>query len=218
MTDRPDTYRQSAPPFPDYRGNIEDWAREIKQHCEMFERDYFENHRRVVGVWDDLRFPAEELGRPASNSAQLNDAYFSGQVLDFTSGNKDQTVQFNAQMPHGWQEETDVDLHLHATGSADVTGTVQWVGTYTWASIDASIETETEFSATSDISVGNDWHMLMDLADLTAPDKYFSSMIIMSVTRQATSDSDTYAGDVHLMEVDIHYINDTIGSREEKSK
>lgn len=218
MTDRPDTYRQTQAAVPQYRGDLENYAREMSQHLERFESDYFENHRRVVGVWDDLRFPASQLGRPASNSAQLNDSYFSGQVLDFTSGNKDQTVQFNAQMPHSWQEETDVDLHLHTTGSLDATGTVQWVGTYTWASIDASFATEIDFSVTQDVSVGDDWHMFADLVDITGDDQFFSSMLIMSVTRQGTSASDTYGGDIHLLEADLHYISDTVGSREELAK
>jgi hypothetical protein len=218
MTDRPDIYRQTHGPAPEYRGDLNQWARDLQRHTELFEADYFENHRRVVGVWDDLRFPANTIARPVANAAQVNDSYFSGQVLDFTSGNKDQSVQLSAQLPHGWQEETDVCFHVHITGSSDTTGTVQWSFTYTWSNIDGSVATESDVSVTTDITKGNDFHILADIADLSATDKTISSILLCSMTRMGTQAGDTYAGDIHLMEADFHWINDTAGSREELLK
>jgi hypothetical protein len=218
MTDRPDIYRQTQMPVPEYRGDANSYSRDLKQHLERFESDYFENHRRVVEVWDDLRFPAQGLAKPTSGSAQVNDSYFGGQVVDFTSGAKDQVVQFNAQLPHSWKEESDIEFHLHVAGETDTTGTVQWGFTYAWSNIDSSIATELDISTASDITVGNDHHMLIDIGDITSNGKHISSMLICSLTRMGTQASDTYAGDIHLMEADFHYQKDTNGSREEASK
>jgi hypothetical protein len=218
MTDRPDIYRQTHAPVPIFRGDMEQYSREMAQHLERFEADYFENHRRVVGVWDDLRFPAQGLARPTANAAQVNDSYFGGQVLDFTSGNKVQTAQFNAQMPHGWQEESDLEFHLHITGSSDTTGTVQWGFTYAWANMDASFVTELDISTTTDISVGDDHHIYAEIGDMSATGKQLSSMLICSLSRMGTQVGDTYGGDIHLIEADFHYISDTVGSREENVK
>lgn len=216
MTD--DIYRQTWTPIPQYQGDMGQYSRDLANHLERFEGDYFENHRRVVEVWDDLRFPANSLSRPAANAAQVNDSYFGGQVLDFTFGNKVQTAQFNAQMSHAWKEESDIEFHLHLTGSADVTGTTQWSFTYAWANMDASFAVELDISQTIDISVGDDFHISGEIGDITAPTKQISSMLVCSLSRMGTQGGDTYAGDVHLLEADFHYQKDTNGSREEHAK
>ena len=72
-----------------------------------------------------------------------------------------------------------------------------------------------------DYTIGVDAHLNEEkgeIAEISGVGKEMSSMLLCSLQRNASQASDTYNGDIHLLEADFHYEKDTIGSREENIK
>ena len=179
------------------------------------------------GYWDDLRFPATAvrgvLGKPPTETV-----YRGGIVLAFSSSS-DNTVAFNAQMPHGYMTDVGIDFHIHyalpTSGGGAGAENIKWDLTYAWADINGAIPTETTLSATVDVQnqlAG--YHYLFDIGEvLTAnrgvamPLGGVSSMLICSLTRDVGVAND-YSGNAYFMEGDFHYRFDAPGSREEYLK
>lgn len=59
---------------------------------------------------------------------------------------------------------------------------------------------------------------VIDFSDLQMPGKNLSSIILWRISRIGGSGSDTYPQDARLLEFDIHYQIDSLGSNEEYEK
>jgi len=167
--------------------------------------------------WDDLRFPASVLRLPGSSPPTATD-YVGSQVLAFPT-NADATIHFLVQMPHSWIEGTDITPHIHYALSADGTDpdSVRWVFTYSWADIDEAIEEPTSANVTDIVtSLVDSTHYLLDLGTLDGDGKTISSILLCSLTRDISEDD--YGGSIYLLEIDIHYLTDGKGSRQELVK
>lgn len=178
------------------------------------------------GYWDDLRFPISSvrgvIGKPPTETA-----YRGGLVLAFSSSS-DNAIAFNAQMPHGYDELSEPELHIHFTlptaGAGAGAENIKFDLTYSWADIGAAWPTETTLSATLDVqNMAADTHYLMDIGTLLISNRAInggtgvSSMIICSLTRDVSVAND-YASSVYMAETDFHLLSNAPGSREEYLK
>lgn len=168
--------------------------------------------------WDDLRFPVSTLRLPASNPPTATN-YLGSQVLAFPT-NADASIYFIVQMPHSWITGTDIDPHIHYTLSTNGTNpdSVRWVFTYSWVGINGQFPTQTTVNKTDIVTSKVDsTHYLLDLGSIDASGiTGVSSMIICSLTRDVSEDD--YGGSIYLLEIDIHYLSDAKGSRQEYIK
>jgi hypothetical protein len=172
-------------------------------------------------VWDDLRFPVGSV-RLVGAFPPTETPYKGGIVIAFDSGPNDESIQFNAQLPHSWKEGGEVHFHLHwlipVAGAGGGAENVKWDFTYSWANIDAAFPVESSATVTVDVqNLAADTHTLTEVVELDATGKTLSSMLICSLTRDVGVAND-YANDAYFLEADFHYEIDTMGSRQELIK
>jgi len=184
-----------------------------------------ERFQQYSYYWDDLRFPANAL-RVGTAQPATEQAYKGGIVLSFAS-NQDNSVSFNAQMPHGLVMGLDLDFHVHITlptsGAGAGAENVKFDMTYSWAGIGGSFPAETTLTATRDVQNDSaDDHIFMDLGQVLysnrgAGSDGVSDMLICSLTRDVSVAND-YSSAVYLIEADFHIQINAPGSREETKK
>ena len=166
--------------------------------------------------WDDLRFPASSIRLPGANAPTVT-AYKGGQVLAFVD-NADNFVYFMAQLPHTWEEGTDIDIHLHWTpqvaGGGVGAENVKWDLTHSWANEQGIFPVETAITVTRDVQDDLiDTHLVTSFATISGTGKTFSSMLILSLKRD-TGVANNYGSDAFLVEIDIHYKRNRLGTYE----
>lgn len=167
--------------------------------------------------WDDLQVAIGAVG--FGSSAPSWTAYKGGEVLAFNPS-QNNSITFTAQIPHSYEEGTDLDFHLHLVHPTNPTGEGQkskWTLTYSWAKFDEAFPSETTLTKEIDASMA-DLHKYEDVAELDGTGKTISSILICSLTRNGTDAADTYTDDVYLVALDFHFKKDSNGSTTERSK
>ncbi len=164
--------------------------------------------------WDDLRFPVGAIKLGAANPPD-EQAYKGGLVLSYPS-NANRIAYVTAQMPHPWVEGSDVELHIHwvipTSGAGGGAENVKWDFTYSWANQEAAFPAETSISVTIDVqNQVADVHTRTDMIIATGTDKTFSSVLIISIERDVSVAND-YADKAYLVEFDIHYKKNRLGT------
>lgn len=164
--------------------------------------------------WEDLRFPVSgiRLGGAAPPTFQ---AYRGGAVLSFSSS-VNQYVYVTAQMPHSRTDDSEIIPHIHWTipvkGGEGAAENVKWDLTYSWANIGDTFPVQSSDSETRNVaSDAANEHLLTAWDDIDGTDKELSSMLIMSIMRDTTVVGD-YADVALMLEFDIHYKQDKLGS------
>lgn len=165
--------------------------------------------------WDDLRFPASSV-RLGGDAPATTQAYKDGIVLAFAS-TPNQFIYVIAQMPHRWETGTDIEAHLHwtipTTGSGVGAENVKWDLTYSWSNIGAAIPNSSADTVTRDVqAITADTHMLDTFGMITGTGKTKSSCLIISLKRD-TAVANGYADAVYLIEFDIHFKSNRMGSQ-----
>ncbi|MDD5530889.1 MAG: hypothetical protein PHX21_12800 [bacterium] len=125
---------------------------------------------------------------------------------------------FAIQMPHSYAESTSIYPHVHWAGALTDTGKIKWQIEYTWASIESNFVAPSTISAIDTMDVIWKHEVCYFPAITGSNNKTISSMIMCRIFRNPADASDTYQGDAALLEVDFHFIQNTMGSRTEKVK
>lgn len=167
-------------------------------------------------VFDDLRVSINATKSPAVNAPTWT-AYKSGEILAFADeAVNEEYVTFTVQMPHGWKEGSDITPHVHWVPSTDDAADlyVKWGLTYSWANINDDFPAESTVYGTSEaINNEADKHVMTNMTAISGTGKTISSMLICKLFRNSSDAADTYDHDAYLLEFDIHYEIDTMGSR-----
>lgn len=170
--------------------------------------------------WDDLTFSVAGLGRagiidptesftggPAGKARTIS---FSGTVL--------QELYGDAQMPHSWKTNTAIRPHFHSRPSTTATGTVVWGVASQWTAINGvtSPLIITNY-CTNVISVNSQWkHFIVRDGDLVPPtNAYESSIIEFRIFRDPTQENDNFPDAIDLLDFDLHFQKEKIGSDNE---
>lgn len=196
-------------------------------------------------VWDDLRVPVSAakkgVGSPPDFELFQNDGIgpSTGVFLEFFADGKtgDQELFFTAQLPHTYQQGSDIEVHTHWTpklGTVPAAGeVVSWGLEYTWANVGEDYANTTligdngHYPADATLVPGR--HYMTEIGDIlgtTGDDKLVSSCLICRVFRDAVGNHapDTFQGlpagnhDVGLIEIDFHFQLDSQGSDDEDTK
>jgi hypothetical protein len=167
-------------------------------------------------VWEDIRIPGSLAGTAASSPDYVS---FVGGGLygyGFDGGVTTEQVFFQIQMPHSWKIGTNIHPHVHWMPTTTATGTVAWYLEYTWTDGYNTFPAPTIISAIS--ATEGQWkHQRTNLPAIDGSEiSDISSMLICRLYRNPNAD--TYANDAGLLEFDIHYESDTLGSRLEFTK
>lgn len=170
-------------------------------------------------VWDDLRAPAYALkggGVKDPGFAQIKDngAGSTGVFTFVFDAAAEEELFFAFQMPHSYKEGTDVTFHVHFAPTDGGAGTVRWGLEYTWVNQEAVMANTVLAYKDEAVAANDDKHIRSDFVALDGTGKTISSMLMCRVFRDAAHANDTYGADAALLEVDIHYQRDTMGSRQ----
>lgn len=170
-------------------------------------------------VWDDLRVSANTVSFLGLGSYPDWETFtYDLQGLAFSSS-ADEEVHFSVQMPHGWKEGSTIYPHVHWAPSTAASGGVTWVLEYTWANINGTFGSSSTmtFDDSTD-STALKHHIAVNGTGIDGSGKTLSSMLICRLYRDVSDANDDYGADAFLLEFDIHYELDTVGSRQETSK
>jgi hypothetical protein len=172
-------------------------------------------------VWTDLRVPATQINPTGSISPPALDNQTG--LLDF-SASATNVVSIVQQMPHEWKEGSDVSAHVHWRKKTAGAGNVIWLFEYEVQNIGAVFEGEYPNALMSSIpAVGTDdgsalKHLLSSFGNMSMTGKTISAIFTCKVSRLGGHVNDTYAGLATLLEFDIHYQIDSLGSRSKYEK
>ena len=183
-----------------------------------FENDGFLQLYGGARYWDDLRVSA--------NATKINPATSKPDYSTFISNTKtflfdpdsDEGVTFDLQFSHAYAHETPVEPHVHWAPTTADTGIVVWGLECTYAEISGTFGIPWVITTTQ-AGTGAYVHSYAELPEvsMTGIDTV-SSMWSCYLYRDADASNDTYTGDAALIEFDVHFLADTLGSREEAEK
>jgi hypothetical protein len=178
-------------------------------------------------VWDDYVTPLgpNNWNGVANNPALtklFDDGSSSQGVYAYVFSDGDESL-ITIQMPHKWKEGTTIYPHIHFMCTSDVSPADNFgiEYEYTWVDIGEDFAVNTTLS-TIDISTGVNTDNMHQAGDITAAGidgtgHTISSVLLCRIKRVAAS-GDNYAGGVAILDFDVHYEIDTVGSREMLSK
>ncbi len=171
--------------------------------------------------WDDV-YPAS-VGRGASEPS--NTSYHTGTNFDFlapvfpsAAPAKELTLHF--QIPHSYDQGTNIENHLHLYVPDDVGGgDIVFDFEYHWSNIgDTGAISTTTGSATltRGASAGIAQNIILELVDpVTGTGKLISSIFSITISRDT---ADSFGSSVWLLSADCHIRKNTDGSRQELVK
>jgi hypothetical protein len=171
-------------------------------------------------VWDDLRVSGNSFDKNV-NAPSLLAFGASGGLLayQFTgTGVTVNQVYFALQIPHSYKLGTNLCPHVHWTPTTTDAGNVVWQLEYAWQDLGAVFSPVTPIEIV-DATSGVAWkHQLAEFPEISGAGAQLSSMLICRLFRDPAHASDTYEHDAALLEFDIHFQANTLGSREEYVK
>lgn len=193
---------------------------------------------RMVGdatAYDDLRVPMDSVktgGSKDPDFAQFKDngSGSQGVFMYWFDGSTEEELYFSVQMPHCWKQGSNIIPHVHWVPSANGSANqfVKWGLEYTWSNVSGTYPDttiiSTDASDASNATIQGDTTMLIDkhyistFGEISGSGKTLSSMMICRIFRDATDSDDDYPSDAGLMEFDIHYEIDSLGSDTEYGK
>jgi len=145
----------------------------------------------------------------------------SGVFLRAFSPDTVQSVQFTIQMPHNWLIGTEVRPHVHWTSKTSTTGkAVVWKMEYTWVGVHGVFSDTTTISGSTELSSQTtaNQHFYTNLTPITPSVTGVSSMCLCRLYRDTDDALDTLEDDAMILEFDLHYQKDSMGSFGEFTK
>jgi len=164
-----------------------------------------------TNLYDDLRFPARTVNISGGTAACALIGTWGpngNQLAMAFDDTKLECMYVIAQMPHNYMTNTVLRPHLHLSPNTTSTGDVVFVLRYTWANIGSIFPTEVALTNVITIASGSQWkHLMPNLGSMVpgAGQGGVSSMLQMRLERIGGDSRDTFSGDIHLLEFDIHY-------------
>jgi hypothetical protein len=180
-------------------------------------------------AWDDLRIlPGAFTFAGASDPTLENwQPGGSGSTFKIWKFQKNDEVFASCQMPHSYKEGTDVCFHIHWTpadrGNEESGAFVGWKVDYSVANIGGNFGASATVDLSSECSGVDDRHELGACVTVSGTGLEISHIFWLRIYRSDTGGDDTWAGATTaqspaLLEFDIHFQMNTLGSREELTK
>lgn len=174
-------------------------------------------------TWTDV-YPSS-VTVSANPTAGATFSEFSGNLraIEFTgSGVNSKEVQAGFQFPHDYAEGSTIVPHLHLfIPVSGATGTIKFGCEYTWESIGSSGAVGTS-TITGTLTIGQSMgpynNRILSFGGLDGTGKGISSVFMARFFRNPADPTDTFASSVWLTSADIHYLQNTNGSRNETTK
>jgi hypothetical protein len=171
--------------------------------------------------WDDLRFPAAGINPPGAAADATRDTEDGCLTFSATLTN---TIAIQALMPHDWDDCTPVVPHIHWTKTTAASGNVVWEFKYKIADAGEAFPADwTTLMASSPVPGTTDTntadkHLITSFGPVPVLCGIVAPMIKILVSRRGGDAADTYGAVAKMLEFDIHYLRDSVGSGGEFTK
>jgi hypothetical protein len=180
-------------------------------------------------VWDDLRIVPGAFQFIGASDPTIVDWQPGGSGTTFKVYAFQKTNEAFAvcQMPHKYKEGSDLYFHLHWTpkdrGNEENGNLVGWKVDYSIANVGAAFGASSTADFSDACSGTDDLHEIASSVQVSGSGLTISHMILLRIYRTDTGADDTWVGTTTaqspvLLEFDIHYQIDSLGSNSETSK
>lgn len=173
-------------------------------------------------VWDDLRIPIGAMILEAQGSPPSIGVFVGSISVLLFDPDADEEVFLTLQLPHSYKYGTKIIPHVHWAPTNNNTGNVIWGLEYQWRDIGQAFSgASTTVTATQAGSGTTGEHQLASFGEVDGgaiAGNDLSSMVTARLFRDADNIADTYTGNAALLEFDIHFQIDVVGSRLELTK
>lgn len=173
-------------------GKVEQWIDETPEH----ER------------WNDLRCPMS-AGR-ANTSPPTMATFRDGLITWSYSASQVNQLYFEAQLPHGWVNGSEIRPHIHwSPGNSTNTGNVKWQLEYSWSNAvnapDNVFEASTTLTAVQAASGTPYTHQIAQFPGIDGTGMRDSSVLLCRIARVGDDVADTFTGAAYGISFDLHY-------------
>lgn len=180
-----------------------------------FQRDLDGTLYLPGGGWDDLTFPATGINPPGAASDPARST--ADAMLEF-SASATNILAGVAHLPHRKKFGTKIYPHIHWYPATDAAGDVYWRFEYKLVpvgnAIPANYTTINKTVATPEAVA----HVITSFGGIAPGDTDLGTVLLWKLSRMGAEETDTYDAVARLMEFDIHFWQDSIGSGQEYSK
>ena len=174
-------------------------------------------------VWDNLRFPAIGINPPGDAFNPVRNT--TNGLLEF-SASQTNVIAIQAQFPHDWKIGSSIAPHVHWRKKTAGAGNVVWRMEYEFRGIGEDFTDSLTVLNSATPAVGVDdgtalRHLLSSFGSVAMTDYANSGVSIIGIiliSRIGEDQADTYDGIAQLLEFDIHYQRDSLGSRSQYNK
>ena len=122
------------------------------------------------------------------------------------------------EIPHDYKEGSAIDLHIHWSPTTTNTGNCRWGVEWTIANINGVFGASTTTYAVQAGAGVINTHQIVDVVAISGTGRKISDVIYFRVFRDGNNAADTFTGNSFLHRIAIHYMCDTVGSRDEMVK
>ncbi len=183
-------------------------------------------------VWNDLMVFPDATTKGGSNPPEWGTAFMKngggttkGVYLWMFAPNQEEELHFTVQIPHDYKEGSDIFPHVHwttATGTPSGSNVV-WGLEYTVVAVGGSFPNTVTVSTSTLVPEcgtpsGAGQHLISAFSSVSGAGLGISTILICRLYRAAGDAADTFPNDVGLLGFDIHYEQDTQGSRNQWTK
>lgn len=170
-----------------------------------------------------------DVSQGAANSTLTHEAFRDTPYrMYFFRHDQADTLNFRFQLPHTWDPDTSVSLHLHLVPMVDPAAdqVVRFTGQYVWADATSAVPANagwTTFTVDATISPGDAFKQKFVRMFLAAPaaNSYESDVLLVHLYRAGLDAADTYttakvggtaAANLGLLSADCHYQRVKLGT------
>ena len=161
--------------------------------------------------WQELRISPTALKVGQDLAPAFGDFVGGLKTYLFEDTNKVQQVYFEVQLPQGIDLTTDIIPHLHYAPAATSANPVQFFFEYAIADESQIYSTTTTISGAQAAGTALE-HNILKLGTIDISTVSDNAMLICRLYRDATDGGDTFADDIALLQLNVHYKLSTLGS------
>jgi hypothetical protein len=166
-------------------------------------------------VWEGLRFPVQGINPVGSVAPPSVDTADGTLVFSASQTN---IIAGIAQLPRGWKEGSTIDPHVHWSPSNTSTGNVLWRFEYEVQNINGVFTGSTIVDTLGAGSGVAEAYQVHSLGTIDMTGKNINCIMKWKLSRIGVDGTDTFTGTARLLEFEIHYEVDSLGSSTESTK
>ena len=180
-----------------------------------WERDLDNTLYLPVMGWEDLTYPATGINPPGAASDPTRNT--TDGMFEF-SKSAENILAGVAHLPHRRKFGSPIVPHIHWLPADDTAGNIVWKFEYKVVPYDGAVPAN--YTAVSKTVAAPEAvkHVVTTFGGIAMTDTVLGTVILWKLSRLGDNVANTYDAIVKLMEFDIHFLQDSMGSGRETEK